>query len=496
MISIQDFGYRFSGNEQYTLRNINLEIEAGEFVVLTGPSGCGKSTLALAVGGFLFSQYDGIAEGRVQINGLEVQDTPVFEIADVVGIVQQNPEAQFCTLTVKDEIAFGLENRCLPPKEIRKRLEWSLAIVNGSHLIDRDLTSLSGGEKQKIAIAAMMASKPQVLIFDEPTSNLDPTATREIFNVIAELRSQAEITVMVIEHKIQYLSRFRPRLITMKDGSILLDKNPDIYQDAWSFNGRKPSPSARSTKPIIKVENLVASYNRQNILKDVSLQIYPGEFVAVMGDNGSGKTTFLKNLMGLNKPTHGKIEVFGKSIEDIPVHKQARHVGLVFQNPEHQLFANSVWEEVTLAPVNFGVLDEKVLESADDLLMSCGLADRKEKHPYRLSYGEKKRLNLISVLTYSPSLLLLDEILIGQDPQNATFLLDLLEEQTKYEKTVLMVNHNPQVTYHYASRLIFFEGGKVLVDAPTEEGFRLLAEAGKTSYLADFSAFPQDEVRQ
>jgi energy-coupling factor transport system ATP-binding protein len=496
MISVQDFSYRFSGNEQYTLRNIDLEIAAGDFVVLTGPSGCGKSTLALAIGGFLFSQYDGNAEGRVLIKGLDVQNTPVFEIADVVGLVQQNPEAQFCTLTVKDEIAFGLENRCLAPNEIRERLKWSLEIVNGQHLIDRELASLSGGEKQKVTIAAMMASKPQVLIFDEPTSNLDPTATQEIFKVIAELRSQVEITVIVIEHKTQYLSKFSPRLISMEAGSILQDKSPDVSKNTWSFNGQKRSKTTNSTKPIIEIKNLAAGYNGQNILKNVSLQIYPGEFVAIMGDNGSGKTTFLKNLMGLSKPISGKIEIFGKSTADIPVHKQARQVGLVFQNPEHQLFANSVWEEVTLAPGNFGVLDEKVLESAEYLLSSCGLADHKEKHPYRLSYGEKKRLNLISVLTYSPSLLLLDEILIGQDQQNAAFLLGLLAEQTISNRTVLMANHNPQVTYHYASRLIFFEDGKVLIDAPTEEGFSLLAEAGKTSYLPDYEAQLQCEVHQ
>jgi len=223
MISIEDLSFRFPGRPEAALRDIDLEIAPGEFVVLAGPSGCGKSTLAMAISGILFRQYDGESSGTVRVDGMDARTCPIYDLAEVVGLVQQNPEAQLCTLTVRDEVAFGLENRRLPPAEIRQRMAWALEIVGALHLIDRALLTLSGGEKQKVAIAAVMAAKPDVLIFDEPTSNLDPSATAEIFQVIARIRAKAGITVIVIEHKLGYLLPFAPRLVRMQEGRIVCD---------------------------------------------------------------------------------------------------------------------------------------------------------------------------------------------------------------------------------------------------------------------------------
>ncbi len=478
MIHLRDFSYRFRGSKAYALRDLTLDIERGEFAVIAGPSGSGKSTLALALGGFLFSQYDGEASGSVHVNGLDARHTPIYELAEVVGLVQQNPETQFCTLTVQDELAFGLENCCLPPEEIRARLAWALDVVGARHLEHRALATLSGGEKQRVAIAAMLATRPQVLIFDEPTSNLDPSATAQIFEVIARIRAEDRITVIVIEHKLDYLRQFAPRWLHIEGGR--LQERAPIFQS--SSNRQHPHiPTAQP--PLVRIAGLHAEHERQEVLHDISLEIQPGEFVAVMGDNGSGKSTFLQCLLGLHQPSAGQLTVLGHDPRRTPVSQLARQVAYVFQNPDHQLFAQSVWDEATLAPRNFGLPEGEIAGTAASLLTSSGLHARRDEHPYRLSYGEKRRLTLVAMLTYQPRLLLLDEILIGQDPRNAEQLLTWLRERVAAGSAVVLVNHAPEITRRYATRLLFFEAGRLTLDAPTEAGFAALAAQGRRAYL-------------
>ncbi|MGD2041843.1 MAG: ATP-binding cassette domain-containing protein [Anaerolineae bacterium] len=490
MIQIEGLSYRFQGNEQYALRDVSLEVEPGEFLVVTGPSGCGKSTLALAIGGYLFRQFDGEAVGRVTIAGMDARSSPIYDVAEIVGLVQQNPEAQFCTLTVRDEVAFGLENRNLPRQEIKERLSWALSIVGAEHLVDRSLATLSGGEKQKVAIAAMMAARPQVLVFDEPTSSLDPTATAEIFGVIEHIRAKVGITVLVIEHKVDYLRPFHPRLVAMDAGRILHDgplvTAPGVqpYAGPRSELAVQGGGEASHSSPLLRVEDVYAGYDGRPVLRGVDCQVYPGEFVSVMGDNGSGKTTFLHCLLGLRKPSQGRVRVLGHDTRQAPVSVLAREVGFVFQNPDHQLFADSVWEEATFAASNFGTLDGSTEERAGELLAASGLDSRCDDHPYRLSYGQKRRLNLISVLSYNPKLILLDEVLIGQDPASAAFLLGLLQADVADGGAVIMVNHAPRITHRYASRVLFFNGGQIVVDAPTGRAFAQLQAQGRDAYVA------------
>ena len=492
MITVQCLTFRYPGNQTYALRQIDLSIQRGEFVVIVGKSGCGKSTLALALGGYLFNQYPDEISGTVWVDDQDAQHAPLYEISDRVGLVQQNAENQFCTLTVLDELVFGLENRCLSAQEINERLEWALQVTNCYHLLDRSLASLSGGEKQKIAIAAMLAARPQVLIFDEPTSNLDPSATIDIFEVLDEIRWQTEITVIVIEHKINFLRKFHPRLIEMQEGCIINDQPLDTWQQPVYEPETFPVELPR-TSPLLSIKNLQAGYSRQPMVQDISLDVYPGEFIAVMGDNGSGKSTLLQAIVGLLPPFQGSVIVEGMDTRSDPVSRIARSVGVIFQNPAHQLFTHSVWEETIFAPKNFGLLDEASLTRANQLLYQAGLEARKHDHPFRLSYGQMRRLNLISILSYQPQLYLLDEILIGQDIENAKHLLAQLQAQINQGAAVIMVIHNPEIVSKYATRLLFMENGRLLFDLPVEAGFDQLKRMGKRYYLpGNWSNHKQD----
>jgi len=497
LIQITGLSFKFAGTSTPALNDINLTIKNGDFVIITGPSGSGKSTLCLCMGGFIPHGYDGDFTGKVMINNKDTKEHDVFEVAREIGIVQQDPESQLCTLNVMDEVAFGPENFLLPEEEIAERINWALKVVGATHLRDREASTLSGGEKQRLAIASILALKPKIIILDEPTSQLDPKATAQIFSIIKNLQCQTNITIIVVEHKLYQILPLSSRVMVMDKGKIIIDSPSSeliTYQGKLKelgvrlpFQRRKEKTSALNVyddvETTLEVKNLFVRYPEGNtVLENVTFNVKKGEIVGLMGDNGSGKTTLLSSILGLNKPFSGCIILNGRDATKMSFKERSRQVGFIFQNPNHQIFEESVLKETMFAPVNFGENEKQSEEKALMLLSAFNLMPYKDRHPFGLSYGEKRRLNLASIFIYEPNLLLMDEPFVGQDFKNVQQLMSWTKGFVRQGKSAIMVIHDPEVAGMYCNRLIFLRKGKIIVDEPTERAFLKLAELGEKEY--------------
>jgi energy-coupling factor transport system ATP-binding protein len=493
MISAKNLSFSFFNSDKKALDDVSLDIPEGQFVAITGPSGCGKSTLALAIGGYIPHVFEGRMEGEVSIGGKRTVDVELSELASSVCIVQQDPESQLCTLNVLDEVAFGPENLGLPAGEVRKRVDDCLALVGGLYLKGRQVYELSGGEKQRVAIASMLAMGPRVLILDEPTSNLDPSCASTVLAAIERLKESSGMSIIVIEHKLDRLMRLADRLVVMDAGRIVVDGPPGevlekYHERVKAIGVRLPyracpayqADGGTAGQPVVQVEGLRASYDGNEVLHGVDFKAYASEVVGIIGPNGSGKTTFLNILMGLRRYDGGKAAVLGMDLSGARASALARRSGFVFQNPNHQIFEKTVYDEAAFACRNFGIGSDP-----GPALEKYGLASYRNRHPLGLSFGEKRRLNLCSVLPHGPSLILLDEPFVGQDYANVTRMCDDLLRLKGEGKSIILVSHDIDMVYRYCDRVVLFKGGRVLVDAPPGEAMNRIEALGMGDYVPE-----------
>jgi energy-coupling factor transport system ATP-binding protein len=494
MISIKNLSFSFFNSDRNALDGVSLEIPEGQFLVVTGPSGCGKSTLALAIGGYIPQVIDGRMEGSVTVDGRDTAKSELSELATRVGIVQQDPESQLCTLSVQDEVAFGPENLNLSVDEIRDRVDDSLGLAGAAYLKGRQVHELSGGEKQRVAIASVLAMRPGTLILDEPTSNLDPSCASTVLRTIEALRGASGMTIIVIEHKLDRLMRLADRLVVMDAGRVAIDGRPDEVLDRYrervkAIGVRLPhracpvfaADGGGTSSPLVDVRGLKVSYDGKEALKGIDFRAYPSEVVGIIGPNGSGKTTFLNVLMGLLRPTAGTASVLGLDASKARVSEMARNSGFVFQNPNHQIFEKTVYDEAAFACRNFGLDESAVMP----MLRKYGLAAYEKKHPLGISFGEKRRLNLCSVLPHRPSLILLDEPFVGQDYVNVTRMCEDLLQLKAEGKSVVLVSHDVDMVYKYCDRIALFKDGRVLVDAAPGAAMRRIKSLGMVDYVPE-----------
>ena len=490
-VQIEQLSYTYPSRETPTIKCINTQVSPGDFVLLTGPTGCGKSTLLRTINGLIPHSSSGTLAGSVLVNNQNVADQSLSTTCQHVSLLFQNPDDQlFCTL-VEDEIAFGLENLSIPPQRIRERITLALEQVGLTGYENSRVSELSGGEKQRVALAAICAMQPQVILLDEPTSHLDPRATRDILNIVKQLNSELGITVVLATHRVKQVQHLCNRVWLMHEGEICLDlPQSHAFQDTSIFHNlgvefpdsteatklirTKPSTSHQSVDPILEIQNLSYQYpnSEEHAIKDISVEGSRSEVVAIMGENGSGKTTLLNLIAGLLKPYSGQVTVDGKDVKRLKLHQLAGKVGIVFQNPDLLLQAETVWDEVSFGPKNMKLKSDKLQSLVNETLSKFNLLDLSEDPPYSLSRGQRQRVAVASAFSLHPDLFLLDEPTTGQDAQHLQHLMDELSGQIRAEnKSLIFATHDMELTQRYADRVLLMHEGELIYDGSADDAY-------------------------
>jgi energy-coupling factor transport system ATP-binding protein len=497
--------YTYPGSTDPALHDVTLGIEEGDFVLVAGASGAGKSTLLRCLNGLVPHFTGGTVSGQVSVAGHNPVDEGPNTLSHVVGFVFQDPEAQFVVDRVEDEIAFALENAAVPPTEMRLRVEEVLHLLDLAPLRNRQLDTLSGGEKQKVAIAAALALRPRILALDEPTSQLDPQSAEEVLQALVRLNRDLGLTIVLAEHRLERVLAYVDRLIYLsgRDHGVLsgpvrrvlgdMDLAPPLVAlgkalewdplpvtvkegrrlaaQTKSLNPRSPNPQSKSRGPgrdvQIDIRDLHFAYNGRPILQGIDLQIAPGELVALMGRNGSGKTTLLKCVVGLLRPNSGKIRMRGESLIGQKTADICRDVGYLPQEPDDLLFADTVSQELRVTLRNHNLLNRPPM-APDDLLARLALEDLKARYPRDLSAGQRQRVALGAVTITKPRLLLLDEPTRGLDYQAKRDLVHLLREWQAEGAGILLVTHDVELVAQAADRVVLLSQGEVIADEAPE----------------------------
>lgn len=471
-IVMEDLMYTYPDYNEPVLKNVDLEVNKGSFILIVGKSGSGKSTLARCMNGLIPHLFGGKMEGKVVVNGKDVSRNEVWELAEHVSLIFQNPDSQLFTLTVEDEVAFGPENLGVPRKELEKRVNWALTCIDSRNLRLKPVFNLSDGQKQRVTIAANLSMLSDILVLDEPTSNLDPRCARKLFEILEYLREEKDKTIVLIEHRTNYAAKYVDKVLIMDNGEIKISSSPEILfeeQTLKKFGIRTPnirvSPVNRSElkkppidDPIIEARDLSYSYDGRSALKGIDMKIYKGESVGIIGPNGSGKTTLIKCFIGLLKPTRGKVFVDGIGTKKTTTQKLAEKVGVVLQNPAYQLFMKSVYDEVAFATQN----EELSKKRVKNALKVMDLWELKDRHPQSLSEGQKQRLVIAAILARDPKVLILDEPTMGMDGYHMELLVDKLNKLKKNNLTTILVSHDVELISKVANRVVVISDGRVV----------------------------------
>ena len=513
---VEKLSFRYRDRQSPAIRDMSFSAVPGEILLIAGASGCGKTTLIRAINGLIPRSYKGELSGRILLNGQDTADWRLSKISQTVGTVLQDPERQILGSKVLYEVAFGLENLGLPRAEIYERVDAALDFLKIPSLRLRDTFSLSGGEKQKLALAGVLAMRPSILLLDEPLASLDPASAFETLDMVRRLADEG-MTVLMIEHRVEDVLRIRPeRVMFMSDGEIrylgsldglgavvdyrevklqasvimqrakadpppveikILPGVSTILNARVAGSGRRAEPPGRvgrdpveasGSEPLVKFENVAFGYNEREVLHGINLEIKRGDVIAVLGPNGAGKTTFVKHAIGLLKPKSGRVLVQGRDTQEASVAQIASTLGYVFQSPSHMLFAPTVREELAFGPKNLRHPKSEIEKEVVEALRIVNLEDMIGDPPLALSFGQQKRVSIAAILAMRSRILVMDEPTAGQDYQNYMNFMDAILQLPGFE-AILFITHDVDLAVIYANRVLLVADGKLVADGSPHE---------------------------
>ncbi len=551
IIEFKDFSFKYRAQKDYTLHDINLTINEGEKVLIIGPSGSGKSTLSQCLNGLIPHSYPGKMKGHLTVNGKNPKKAGIFGMSETVGTVLQDTDGQFIGLTVAEDIAFALENDCVKQEEMKKRVHDVAHRLSIEKLLDHRPNELSGGQKQRVSLAGVMVDDVDILLFDEPLANLDPATGKNTIELIDEIHKQTHKTIIIIEHCLEdVLYKDVDRIIMINDGRIVADMSSDallasslleeagirepLYLTACKYAGvtitQDMHPSHiesfdvsrckealqkwyektpvkvkdNNNQTILSVKDVSFAYDAQNkVLEHVSFDIKEGEMVSIVGRNGAGKSTLSSLICGFMPLTEGQILLEGQDISPLSIRERGEKIGFVMQNPNHMISKSMIFEEVALGLEVRGVPKVEIEERVNETLRICGLYPFRNWPISALSFGQKKRMTIASILVLNPKILILDEPTAGQDFRHYTEIMEFLKMLNReHHVTIIMITHDMHLMLEYTHRALVLSEGHLLADASpakvlTDEQLTQAAYLKRTSLydlskkcdLSDPSAF-------
>ena len=512
IIEFKDFSFQYRVQAEPTVKNINLSIYEGEKVLIVGPSGSGKSTLAHCINGLVPFFYDGIVTGQLNINGNDATKMNIFELSKIVGTVLQDPDSQFIGLTVGEDIAFKLENYCISQDEMIDRVDKSAELVDIKKELYSSPYKLSGGQKQRVTLAGVTVDDVKILLFDEPLASLDPATGESAIELIDKMQKQNNKTAIIIEHRLEdVLHCDVDRVIVMDKGEIIADTTIDeiirkdilrkvgirepLYLTALRYADCEINDTLKlknietlelgeykeklkdwyenievyecdeNQNPILELDNINFSYNNEKqILKNVSFKINKGDMAAIVGRNGAGKSTISKLVCGFYKPTSGRILFDGKDMVDYTIKERSQKIGFIMQNPNQMISKTMVYDEVAFGLKIRGLSDSQIKERVYETLRICGLYGYRNWPISALSFGQKKRVTIASILVLNPDMIILDEPTAGQDFKHYTEIMEFLVDLNKKGVTILMVTHDMHLMLEYTNKVIVLSEGEKIAD--------------------------------